>query len=78
MRFKILLKIDFENDIMNVGIYGGSFDPIHIGHLLVAEFCREAATLDEVWFVPASVAPHKTTGASASAKHRLEMPYLTA
>lgn len=57
----------------NIGVYGGSFDPIHLGHLLLAEFCREQAQLDEVWFVPVKQAPHKTEGPIASDKHRLEM-----
>jgi len=41
------------------GLMGGTFDPIHIGHLLAAEAAREAAGLDEVWFVPSFVPPHK-------------------
>ena len=39
---------------MRLGIFGGSFDPVHYGHLLLAEFCREACALDAVWFVPAA------------------------
>ena len=37
---------------MRIGIFGGSFDPVHLGHLLVAETCREQAGLDRVVFVP--------------------------
>lgn len=59
--------------IMRIGIFGGSFDPIHFGHLLLAETCREHCQLDEVWFVPASVPPHKTENELASDKARLEM-----
>ncbi|MCA9200105.1 MAG: adenylyltransferase/cytidyltransferase family protein, partial [Planctomycetales bacterium] len=44
---------------MRIGIFGGSFDPIHFGHLILAEACREAADLDAVWFVPTWVSPHK-------------------
>ena len=44
---------------MKVGIFGGSFDPVHEGHLYVAELCREAAGLDEVWFLPCHISPHK-------------------
>ncbi|HMP78846.1 MAG TPA: nicotinate-nucleotide adenylyltransferase [Pirellulaceae bacterium] len=58
---------------MRIGIFGGSFDPIHIGHLIIAEQSREHAQLDEVWFIPAAVAPHKQTGATATGKQRLEM-----
>ena len=44
---------------MRIGIYGGTFDPVHYGHLVLAETCREACGLDEVWFIPAQVSPHK-------------------
>ena len=43
-----------------VGIFGGSFDPVHEGHLYVADLCRNAAELDEVWFLPCHISPHKT------------------
>jgi nicotinate-nucleotide adenylyltransferase len=57
---------------MRLGIYGGSFDPVHYGHLLLAECCREQLQLDRVWFLPAAVPPHKQREISA-AKHRVEM-----
>ena len=44
---------------MRVGLFGGTFDPVHYGHLLLAEVAREQCDLDEVWFVPAAVPPHK-------------------
>jgi nicotinate-nucleotide adenylyltransferase len=56
-----------------LGIYGGSFDPVHFGHLLVAECCREQCRLDEVWFVPAAISPHKQHTVAAEAHHRVEM-----
>jgi nicotinate-nucleotide adenylyltransferase len=40
---------------MRIGIFGGTFDPPHAGHLILAEYCREAASLDEVWFLPSYV-----------------------
>jgi nicotinate-nucleotide adenylyltransferase len=58
---------------MRLGIYGGSFDPIHLGHLLVAENCREQQKLDEVWFIPAATSPHKRQRAPAEGHHRIEM-----
>lgn len=57
---------------MRVGIFGGTFDPIHIGHLILAESCREACGLDRVLFVVAGEPPHKGKPRT-SAKHRLEM-----
>ena len=57
---------------MRLGLYGGTFDPIHLGHLLLAESCREACGLDTVWFVVAGVPPHKR-GERTPVEHRLEM-----
>lgn len=54
------------------GLMGGTFDPIHAGHLLAAEAAREAAGLDEVWFIPTNVPPHKPQP-GAGARERLEM-----
>lgn len=56
-----------------IGIFGGSFDPIHIGHLLIAEAASEQFSLDEVRFIPAAIAPHKQHRQPADAKHRIEM-----
>jgi nicotinate-nucleotide adenylyltransferase len=58
---------------MRLGILGGSFDPVHLGHLIMAETCRERCRLDEVWFVPAGRPPHKTDRELAPAKCRYEM-----
>ncbi|MDF2722971.1 MAG: nicotinate-nucleotide adenylyltransferase, partial [Paenibacillus sp.] len=58
---------------MKVGIMGGTFDPIHQGHLLAAERAREEAGLDEVWFMPSNTPPHKPNAPKASVEQRLAM-----
>lgn len=58
---------------MRIGIFGGSFDPIHFGHLILAEQCREQAQLDQVWFVPCSLGPHKQDGTYSTDRQRVEM-----
>ena len=58
---------------MRLGLFGGSFDPVHYGHLLLAECCRETLSLDEVWLIPAAVPPHKQSRELAPGKHRYEM-----
>lgn len=57
---------------MRLGLFGGTFDPIHIGHLILAEACREACALDRVWFVVTASPPHKR-GDRTPIAHRLEM-----
>ena len=44
---------------MRIGVFGGAFDPVHLGHLILAEQCREQGRLDEVLFVPTARPPHK-------------------
>ena len=56
-----------------IGIFGGSFDPIHNGHLLLAELCSESLRLDKVLFLLASVSPFKVDKQPASNKDRIEM-----
>jgi nicotinate-nucleotide adenylyltransferase len=58
---------------MRLGIFGGTFDPVHYGHLLLAECCREQLCLDRVWFLPAAVPPHKQQRSLAPAAQRIEM-----
>lgn len=58
---------------MRLGILGGTFDPIHYGHLLLAECCLEAEGLDQIWFMLAATPPHKLQQTISPAKARLEM-----
>jgi nicotinate-nucleotide adenylyltransferase len=58
---------------MQLALFGGSFDPIHYGHLLLAECCREQCRLDRVWFVLAAQPPHKTNETLSPAEHRVAM-----
>ena len=56
-----------------LGLFGGTFDPVHVGHLHVARRAREHAALDAVVFVPAARSPHKDDGTVASGADRLAM-----
>ncbi len=58
---------------MRIGVFGGTFDPVHLGHLILAEQCREQAQLDQVWFIPAARPPHKQDRALTPLPQRLEM-----
>jgi nicotinate-nucleotide adenylyltransferase len=58
---------------MRLGIFGGSFDPVHNGHLALARACQRAVALDEVWFTPTAIQPLKQHGPLASNNHRVEM-----
>jgi len=58
---------------MRIGIFGGTFDPVHYGHLLLAEQCREQCSLDEIWLIPAGSPPHKETKGISTGKQRREM-----
>jgi len=58
---------------MRIGIFGGSFDPVHQGHLVVAECCREQARLDRVVFVPTAIQPFKQDRHPVAGQHRAEM-----
>src|ERR1700680_4966678 len=55
-----------------IGIYGGTFDPIHHAHLILAREARETLALEKIIFVPAAVSPHKEPPC-ASAETRLSM-----
>lgn len=58
---------------MRVGILGGTFNPIHLAHLRIAEEVREACDLNQVLFIPASTPPHKEVHRQTAFHHRLAM-----
>ncbi len=58
---------------MAIGMFGGTFDPVHMGHLRVAEEVREAYSMEKVYFVPARVQPFKQSGRGATAEERVRM-----
>lgn len=57
---------------MKVGIMGGTFDPLHMGHMIAAEAARDTYDLEEVWFMPSHIPPHKHE-AGVSGADRLAM-----
>lgn len=58
---------------MRIGVFGGTFDPVHMGHLILAEQCRDQAGLDEVWFLPSYHPPHKAAAAVTRFEQRCDM-----
>lgn len=71
--------------VKRIGVFGGTFDPPHVGHLAAAEHVRQVHHLDQVIFVPAGRPPHKSGDRLTAARHRylmtvlatLENPYFT-
>lgn len=59
-----------------IGLYGGTFDPIHVGHLIVARAVRERLDLERVVLIPSARPPHKPRSALTDASHRLAMTQL--
>lgn len=56
-----------------IGIFGGTFDPPHNGHLLMANEVLHQAELDEIWFMPNKIPPHKQNGDFTDSRHQVEM-----
>lgn len=61
---------------MKIGIMGGTFDPIHNGHLIISEYIREYLNLEQVIFIPAGQPPHKNNNLVTSSSHRFDMTKL--
>ncbi len=56
-----------------IGIYGGTFDPIHHGHLITAQSVKELRSLDKIIFIPSFISPHKTEWKPSESRHRINM-----
>jgi nicotinate-nucleotide adenylyltransferase len=59
--------------MLRIGLFGGSFDPVHLGHLLVAQAAREELRLDRLFFIPAAQSPFKPDRQPTSAPLRLRL-----
>lgn len=58
---------------MKTGIFGGTFNPVHKGHIMLAEYCMESVGLDRIIMIPTAVPPHKISNDLASENDRLNM-----
>ena len=61
-----------RSDILRIGIMGGTFNPVHIGHLFMAEAARQAFNLNKVLFIPTGFPPHKETP-GVTGQQRIQM-----
>ena len=61
---------------MKIGLYFGTFNPIHVGHLIIANHMAEFSDLDEVWFVVTPQSPHKKKQSLLDNHHRYELVYI--
>lgn len=62
-----------QTDPQRIGLFGGSFDPVHLGHVLVAESAREELALDRLYFIPAAQSPFKPRMQPAPASQRVRL-----
>src|SRR5512147_1710565 len=63
---------------MNIGVFGGTFNPPHLGHFIVAERVREELGLGKIILIPSSISPHKQNSATTEPHYRMEMTQLAA
>lgn len=66
-------KVKFANKLKKIGILGGTFNPVHIGHLAIADTVRDRLKLDHVIFIPSFWPPHKSRRGILSVELRLKM-----
>ena len=69
----MLLNRERRSDMEHIGLFGGSFDPVHLGHLLVAQAAREELRLARLFFIPAAQSPFKPESAPTPAPERLRL-----
>lgn len=69
----MIVLLSFVSPDRKIALFGGTFDPIHEGHLHLAALAKESLGLDEVRFIPCQISPHKQGTPPASAEDRLEM-----
>jgi nicotinate-nucleotide adenylyltransferase len=69
----MLLSREGQNDMERIGLFGGSFDPVHLGHLLVAQAAREELELERLFLIPAAQSPFKPESQPAPAPERLRL-----
>jgi nicotinate-nucleotide adenylyltransferase len=62
-----------DNGSLKIGLMGGTFNPVHLAHLVAAQDARELFGLDQVWFIPCSRPPHKSAGLLAPGADRVAM-----
>src|SRR5512140_1257104 len=66
-------KSTVSASMQRIGLFGGSFDPVHLGHLLVAQAAREELALDRLFFIPAAQSPFKPDARPSLAPVRLRL-----
>ena len=69
----IPIDVESECQLKKIGLFGGTFNPVHLGHLRAAVEVKEGFELDDIFLIPAALPPHKTSGTLAAAADRLKM-----
>lgn len=73
---RFAMKARSKVKVKRIGLFGGSFDPPHMGHLVIAQQAASQLSLDRIFFIPAHQAPHKLHQRSSESSHRLAMTRL--